>query len=144
MTADRKSKGTSLVVPALIWWLVLLAAMMVNGTLRVLVLQPRLGQDLARQVACLSGIGILLALTVPFVGAAGDVGARALFGVGALWLALTVAFEFLFGRYVSAASWESLLADYDLRRGRLWSLVLLTVLFAPWLVSLVRRRGSAA
>jgi hypothetical protein len=144
VTADHKSKGTSLLVPALIMWLVLLAAMMVNGTLRVLVLQPRLGEDLARQVACLSGIGILLALTVPFVGAAGDVRTRALFGVGALWLALTVAFEFVFGRHVSGASWESLLADYDLRRGRLWSLVLVTVLFAPWLVSVVRRRGSAA
>lgn len=66
-------------------------------------------------------------------------GTRAFFGVGALWLALTVAFEFAFGRNVSGASLESLLADYDLRRGRLWSLVLLTVLFAPWLVSVVRR-----
>ena len=46
-----------------------------------------------------------------------------------------MAFELLFGRYVSGASWESLLADYDLRRGRLWSLVLVTILFAPWLAS---------
>ena len=106
-----------------------------NGTLRVLVLQPWLGEDLARQVASVSGIAILLALAVPFVVWVGDVGSRALFGIGALWLALTVAFELLFGRYVSGASWESLLADYDLRRGRLWSLLLVTILFAPWLAS---------
>ena len=125
----------SLPVRSLLMWLVLLLAMMGNGMLRVLVLQPRLGEDLARQVASVSGIVILLALAVPFVGWIGDVGSRALFGIGALWLALTVAFELLFGRYVSGASWESLLADYDLRRGRLWSLVLVTVLFAPWLAS---------
>lgn len=132
----------SLPTRSLLMWLVLLLAMMGNGTLRVLVLQPRLGEDLARQVACLSGVGILLVLTVPFVAGAGDLGTRALFGVGALWLTLTVAFEFLFGRYVSGASWESLLADYDLRRGRLWSLVLVTVFVAPWLVSLVRRAAA--
>ncbi len=134
----------SLPVASLVMWFALLAAMMLNGIFRVLVLQRWLGEDLARQVACVSGIGILLVLIVPFASGVGDVGTRALFGIGALWLALTVAFEFLFGRHVAGASWESLLADYDLRRGRLWSLVLVTVFFAPWLVSLVRRRGSAA
>ena len=48
-----------------------------------------------------------------------------------------MAFEFLFGR-VAGASWESLLANYDLSEGRLWPLVLVSVLLAPWLASLVR------
>ena len=39
MIADHKSDGRSLLVPGLAMWLVLLAAMMGNGTLRVLVLQ---------------------------------------------------------------------------------------------------------
>lgn len=129
---------------SLLMWLVLLLAMMVNGTFRVLVLEPRLGEDLARQLACVSGAAILLVLTTPFVARLGGLGSRALFGIGAFWLALTVAFEFLFGRYASGASWESLLADYDLRRGRLWPLVLVTVLFAPWLASRGRRRRSEA
>ena len=128
---------------ALLMWFGLLAAMMVNGTFRVLVLEPRLGEDFARQLACVSGAAILLVLTTPFVARLDGVGSRALFGIGALWLALTVAFEFLFGRYGSGATWESLLADYDLRRGRLWPLVLVTVLFAPWLVSRGRRRRAA-
>ena len=128
----------SLPARSLLMWLVLLAAMMGNGVIRVLVLQPWLGEGLARQVACVSGVAMLLALAVPFVGRIGNVGSRALFGIGALWLALTVAFELLFGRYVAGASWESLLADYDLSEGRLWPLVLFSVLLAPWLASLVR------
>jgi len=134
----------SLLTKTLLMWLVLLAAMMGNGTFRVLVLQPWLGEELARQVACVLGIGILLALTAPFLDRVGDVGSGVLFGIGGVWLVLTVAFEFLFGRYISGATWESLLTDYDLRRGRLWPLVLSTVLVAPWLVSLVRSRRSAA
>jgi hypothetical protein len=77
---------------------------------------------------------------VPFVVRVGALPTRALFGIGALWLALTVAYELLIGRYSAGASWESLLADYDVSRGRLWPLVLVTVLFAPWLASLKRAR----
>jgi hypothetical protein len=120
-------------------WLVLLVVMFANGTFRVLVLQPRLGEDLARQVACLPGIGLILVLTWLFLGRVGELETRALLEIGLLWLVLTVAFEFLFGHYVAGASWGSLLADYDVGRGRLWSLVLLVVLVAPWLLSLVRR-----
>ena len=120
-------------------WLVLLVAMMGNGTFRVLILQPRLGEDLARQVACLTGVGIILALTVPFLDRLGAVRAPALFGVGGLWLVLTMGFEFLFGHYVGGATWEALLADYDLSRGRLWPLVLVVGFLAPWLVALGRR-----
>jgi hypothetical protein len=56
-------------------------------------------------------------------------------GVGALWLGLTVAFEFLFGHYVAGHSWARLVQDYDLLSGRLWPLVLLWVAAAPYLLS---------
>jgi hypothetical protein len=121
-------------------WLVLLAAMLANGTFRVGVLQPRFGEDLARQLACLSGAGIVLALSAPFVRRLRSPRSAQLLGIGALWLALTLAFEFGFGRYVSGLSWKILLADYDLSRGRLWPLLLLTTLLAPWLVGHGRPR----
>ena len=44
--------------------------------------------------------------------------------VGAAWAALTVAFEFGFGRLVAKQSWDRLLADYDISQGRTWPLVL--------------------
>ena len=51
--------------------------------------------------------------------------------VGAAWLAATVAFEFGFGRAVAKLSWEELLADYNLARGRTWPLVLLAIAAGP-------------
>ena len=37
--------------------------------------------------------------------------------IGALWLTLTLAFEFLAGHYVFRTSWRQLLADYNVFRG---------------------------
>jgi len=105
------------------------------------VLQPRLGEHLARQVASLLGACIILALTGPFVRRLGDAGSRQLLGVGLLWLVLTIGFELLLGHHVSGASWETQLADYNLLQGRLWPLVLFTTFLAPWLWGLLRRHA---
>jgi hypothetical protein len=129
----------SLVARAIGMWLVLLALMMGNGFLRVLVLQPRLGEDAARQAASLLGIGFILGASALFVRRLGEPGSAALLRIGALWLLLTLAFEFLFGHYVSGLSWQALLGEYDISRGRLWPLVLLTTLVAPWLAGRARR-----
>ena len=51
--------------------------------------------------------------------------------LGTVWVALTVAFEFLAGHYVFGNSWERLIVDYNVFRGRIWILVLLMNLFAP-------------
>jgi hypothetical protein len=124
---------------AVLAWLGLLVFMFVNGTVRVLVLQPRLGEEAARQVASLTGLAIVLAASAAFVrlvpeGATG----RHWLAVGLLWLILTLGFEFGFGRFVSGMSWAALLEDYDVRRGRLWVLILFGTLFGPWACARIR------
>jgi hypothetical protein len=57
------------------------------------------------------------------------------------WLALTLAFEFGFFRYVAGRSWESLLEQYDVAKGHLWPFVLAAVALAPFLWA---RRGPAS
>ena len=54
--------------------------------------------------------------------------------MGLLLAGITVAFEFLFGRYVDGKSWEYLLADYNIFKGKLWILVIITSLTAPYLI----------
>lgn len=117
---------------ALAMWLLLLVVMMANGTVRVLVLQPRLGEGAARQVATVVAIFLVLALSRLFVRWTGPHDTAALLGVGALWLVLTLGFEFGFGA-VRGSSLEEMLADYDLLAGRLWPLFLVATLLGPWL-----------
>ena len=54
--------------------------------------------------------------------------------VGGIWLALTVGFELVFGHFVAGHSWKRLLHDYDIARGRLWSLVLAWTALAPFVM----------
>ena len=130
----------SVISKAILAWLLLLVAMFANGMVRVFVLEPRLGEHRARQVAVLIGLVVIFGLTLPFVRWLTRPTSAELLRVGLLWLTLTVAFELLFGHYVSGASWDVLLADYDLLQGRLWPLVLLSTAVAPWVWGRVPHR----
>jgi hypothetical protein len=114
-------------------WLVLLAAMTANGFFRALVLQPHFGEHHARQVSSILGVCVVVTLAGVFVRRLPDPASAPLVRTGILWGLLTLAFEFGFGHYVSGLGWDALLADYDLRAGRLWPLVLFATVSAPWL-----------
>jgi len=45
--------------------------------------------------------------------------------MGAIWVVLSVLFEFGFGHYVEGDSWADLSQNYDATEGNIWLLVLL-------------------
>ena len=126
-------------------WTGLAALAVANGLSRGLYARS-LGEDRAHQVSTATLVAALVPYTravdrrwpIPTAGTAT--------GIGVTWAALTVAFEFGFGHYVAKQSWQTLLADYDLRRGRLWPLVLVATAAAPAAARASRRRiaGRAA
>ena len=119
-------------------WGLLLVLAVLNGGVRDTWLTPRLGDTAGRALSSvLLSLLILLAtwLTIRWIGP--RTGGQAL-GLGALWLLLTLAFEFGAGRYAFGKSWSDLLADYDLSRGRIWILVLVVTLLAPGLAARLR------
>ncbi len=103
---------------------------MVNGVAREAVLVGRTSELRAHQISTLTLVTALCAYThwlqrrvpLPTTGTA--------VGVGIGWAALTVGFEFALGRSRGLSLAEAA-ADYDIRRGRLWPLVLLTMAVAP-------------
>jgi hypothetical protein len=125
---------------AALGWLLLFMVMFANGTIRVVMLQPQLGEDCARQVASLSGVALVLIVSGLFVRYAPEAKASQLSWIGVAWLATTMAFEFVFGHFVSGQSWSALLADYNIMRGRLWSLILVSVCLGPWFWGAVRNK----
>ena len=66
---------------------------------------------------------------------------RVAFAVGAVWIVLTVAFEFLFGHYLDKKSWSELFGNYDIKSGNLWLLVLVWIGVGPAVVRAIRRRA---
>lgn len=128
----------------LVGWFVLLAVAMVNGALRELTYGKYVSELSAHQLSCLTGI-LLFALVIhQYVRRWPFDSARQALKVGLFWMALTVAFEFLFFHYVGGHSWDALLANYDMSAGRLWPLILLWVTFAPYLFHRLRAAGQVS
>jgi hypothetical protein len=117
-----------------VWFgLVMLASL--NGVFREVVMTPRLGEPLAQAVSSILLCGLVLLVTWFTLGWIHPQSSRDALVVGSLWVALTLAFEFLVGHYVQHQPWATLLADYDVRRGRIGMIVVLIVTFAAplWL-----------
>ena len=130
---------------SLLAWLIILGLAIANGAFREAVLIPGLGKPGGLVLS-----GVLLAALVALV-AYGLVritrnvtvvqGLR----IGALWLGLTLVFEFAFGRFVQHQSWNELLEAYTFKDGNIWPAVLLVTLLAPPVAALLgakRRIGT--
>lgn len=128
-----------MILRALAVWLLLLILAVLNGGLRDTQLSPRLGDTVGRGISTLLLCGLIVLATWLTIGWIRPGGSREALAVGALWVALTLAFEFGVGHYGFGKPWPELLADYDLSRGRIWITVLVVTLLAPWWTA--RSRG---
>lgn len=128
-----------MILRALAVWLLLLILAVLNGGLRDTQLSPRLGDTVGRGISTLLLCGLIVLATWLTIGWIRPGGSREALAVGALWVALTLAFEFGVGHYGFGKPWPELLADYDLSRGRIWIAVLVVTLLAPWWTA--RSRG---
>ncbi|MFP4144880.1 MAG: hypothetical protein ACLFV3_07015 [Phycisphaeraceae bacterium] len=119
-------------------WFAIMVAEVIHGVLRGLLLEPRVGEAWANRVGIVTGSGIVFAVAwfgVPWTGAQGT---GELLLAGAVWVALTLAFEVVFGRWVLGYPWSRIAADYDFRRGGLMPLGLLVMLLSPLIVAALR------
>ncbi len=55
--------------------------------------------------------------------------------MGLIWLLLTIFFEFIAGHYIFGNPWDRIVGDYNILKGRIWSLVLLTTFLAPYITN---------
>ena len=119
-------------------WLGLLAVAVGNGALRQGVLVPRMGETVGRALSSVTLSAAILVMAWLTIGWLAPRSAEGAWRIGGLWLALTLAFELLAGHYLFGTPWSTLLADYDLRRGRIWVLVLITTAVAPLVAARLR------
>jgi hypothetical protein len=115
----------------LAWFPMLLLAVL-NGTLRDLSYKKYVGDLTAHQISTLTLI-FLFALYIGYIIHRFPPASptQAIF-IGMIWVLLTLCFEFGFGRY-RGNSWSVLFADYNLRKGRIWVLIPIWILVAPYM-----------
>jgi hypothetical protein len=120
-------------------WLLILVLAILNGALREAVLLRVLSKPAAFVLSGLllsSFILIVAVALAPWLKLSGP--SRCL-AVGALWLCLTIAFEFGFGGIVQGQSWGEMLEAYTFKDGNIWPVVPVVTFFAPLIAARVRR-----
>lgn len=127
----------------LLSWLVLLVVGFSNGVVRQLGLTRILSERTANQVAVGTAIGAMAVAIWLLTRSWPLASPGQAWRVGALWCALTVAFETGMG-LVAGHPWSRILGDYAIWEGRLWPLVLLFVLVAPRLALALQSAGTRA
>jgi hypothetical protein len=110
----------------------------VHGAVREMFIAPVLGDLHARQLGVLVGSLIIFAIACSTIRWMRLTSPRAQLQAGAIWVALTLAFEILLALSVGA-TWERILSDYNPARGGFMVLGLAFMFFAPRLAAKLRR-----
>jgi hypothetical protein len=126
-------------------WFLLMTAETLQGLWRVKVLAIWIGDEFSRDVGVFTGSLIILLITFACIDWIPARDLPTLLHVGLTWVVLTIGFELALGRLAFDRSWNEIASDFDLLQGRLLSLGLLFLLFAPLLAAWLRGRiGTAA
>jgi hypothetical protein len=129
-----------------IWLLILLLAV-ANGALREGLLLRLLPRTPAYTLSGITLIAAVLIAAVVLIGWLGRLSLAQYLLVGAMWLVLTLVFEFSFG-LLRGQDPAQVLQAYQFKDGNIWPLVLLAVAIAPataaWVRGLLSLRGSGA
>lgn len=120
-------------------WLVIIVADSLHGTLRELLLAPRVGELRAHQIAVFTGSILIVSIAIACARWLQVRDTAVLIRIGLMWVVLTVAFEIALGRLVLNFSWTRIAADYDLARGGLMGFGLLALTLAPLIGARLRR-----
>lgn len=119
-------------------WLVVLLAAVANAALREKLLASWLGRGPSLPVSglILSGLILLIScVTMPFIGSSSE----AVYDqVGLLWFVLTLSCELLMGRFLMKKPWPLIFQVFNLKKGDLFSLVLIATLASPRLAAELR------
>jgi len=126
------------VIKASLTWLLIMLVAIANGIAREALLEPVFGPAIALPLS-----GILLAMIIllaswllaPWFGRAR---ASTWFAIGALWVVLTLLFEYLFGHFVAGMPWREISRVFDVASGNLFLLALLSAALSPWLAARFR------
>ncbi len=112
-------------------WLLFLGIAIVNGGIREKYFQNYMDELLAHQFSTLLLIAGIFLFTTFFVKIKQITDKKTLLLTGIFWASLTIVFEFLFFYFIGGKPLAILLADYNLLKGRLFSLVIIGTLFSP-------------
>lgn len=119
-------------VKYLLFWLPLIVVAFGNAMLRETVLLKLMNEFRAHQWSTVTLIIFCFVYTWFIFPKLQIVSTGQAFTAGAMWMMLTVMFEFALGRMTNK-SWSYLLENYNLMEGKLWPVFLFCLLLSPFI-----------
>jgi hypothetical protein len=113
-------------------WLGMVILAIYNGAMREKVYGKFMGELTAHQLSTLAWIILFGVYIWILTGWVRIESSRQALLIGGIWLIMTTVFEFVFGHYIMMHPWNRLLHDYNILKGRVWSLVLIWTFVAPY------------
>jgi hypothetical protein len=125
----------------LIAWLGAAVLGVANGVARVAICERSIGAGRAHYISTLTLL-LLLSAYIRSLASRWPIPSRGqALGIGFAWSGLTIAFEFGFGRFVAHESWSVLLDQYNLARGKVWTLIPAWMAIGPIVLACPQRRA---
>jgi len=116
------------------FWFILMTAGFLNGTVRTFFIEPYLNYTTAHAISTITLLCAITMLTYIFFRAIAMYCAKKkLLFIGLIWFIMVILFEFAFGHFVMGIEWNTLLADYNIFKGRIWILIPVSLLISPYL-----------
>ncbi len=119
-------------------WIAIAILAIGNGLFRESVLVAYLGQGAALPISGISLSIIVFIVTYLAFPIFGKNDSLAYILIGFQWVLMTLLFEFVFGHYVIGKSWSDLFQIFNVLKGNLFIVVLVTSLFSPLIVSKIK------
>lgn len=119
-------------------WIIIVLLAIGNGIFRESILVPAMGQNAALPISGISLsciVFIVTYLAFPFFAKQNT---QAYFLIGLQWVLMTLLFEFVFGHYVIGKPWPIIFQVFNIMKGDLFVIVLLTCLISPPIVAKIK------
>jgi hypothetical protein len=130
---------SSLLARIILSWVCFVPVAFLNGVIREKWYRPLVGELRAHQIStALASSAFFSWAFFVLRKQVAHLDKRRLLLIGGSWVGLTMLFEFGFGHYGAKTPWKKLFHDYNLLKGRVWGLFLLTQLVSPLLVKFVK------
>jgi hypothetical protein len=128
-----------IILKALAIWFLLLVTAILMGAIRQRFLEPAFGEHLAQQIGTIAFCCVLFFIIYAFISKFTGLQTLDFWLLGLFWTMLTIIFEFGFFHFVIGESWEKLFKNYNLFKGRLWTLVLAVQFVSPYISAKLKK-----
>ncbi|PLW79822.1 hypothetical protein C0585_05770 [Candidatus Woesearchaeota archaeon] len=123
-----------IIIFSLVTWVLFAILAIINGTIRDTTYGKKIDELFAHQISTIIFSIVIILVTYIFIKLTSPTSYQSIW-IGIAWVLMTIIFEFIFGHYVAGHTWERLLMDYNVLKGRVWLIILIITAIAPYMIN---------